>query len=118
MSTHVEKPEKPAAASGGMSGDAEPHPEPHMETTQGITIGSSIQIALLVAPALLLWAHFLGVSEMNLIFSPFILATFGLMVFLLQVNVFDGKTDWLEGMEMVIFFILLAFVAFLAVPGT
>jgi Ca2+:H+ antiporter len=112
MSTHVE----PAVEHGGASGGGPKTGEPHLESCQGITIGSSIQIALLVAPLLLLWGHFLGVTEMNLIFSPFLLAIFGLMVFLLQVNVFDGKTDWLEGMELVLFFVLLASVAFLAGP--
>lgn len=92
--------------------------EPRLETCHGITVGASIQVVLLVAPLLLLLGHIFGVTEMNLIFSPFLLAVFVLMVFLLQVNVFDGKTDWLEGMEMVAFFALLSVVAFLATPVT
>jgi len=90
------------------------HREPQMETCLAITVGSAIQVVLLVAPALVLLAHLYGVTEMSLIFSPFILAIYALIVFLFQVNVFDGKTDWLEGMEMTTFFGLLAVVAYLA----
>lgn len=123
MTTHVESVTIEADHAEGVNAEAGEasvgtiKTEPRLETCHGITVGASIQIALLVAPLLLLWGQFLGLSQMNLIFSPFILAIFGLMVFLLQVNVFDGKTDWLEGLEMVTFFVLLAVVAFLAVPG-
>jgi Ca2+:H+ antiporter len=41
-----------------------------MELSFGIAVGSSLQIALLVAPLLVILSHFIGPRPMNLAFSP------------------------------------------------
>ena len=41
-----------------------------MELSLGIAIGSSMQIALFVAPVLVMASHFIGPRPMDLVFSP------------------------------------------------
>ena len=41
-----------------------------MELSLGIAIGSSLQIALFVAPLLVMVSHFIGPRPMDLVFTP------------------------------------------------
>lgn len=76
-----------------------------------IAIGSSIQIALFVAPVLVLLTFILG-KPMVYVFGSFeivaILASIGVSLFVFQ----DGKTNWLEGVVLIGGYIMLA-IAFL-----
>ena len=85
-----------------------------LETCLAITAGSAIQVALLVAPLLVIVGHVLGVGQMNLIFGLFILAIFALIAYLFQIITVDGETTWLEGLQLISFFAVLAVVAFYA----
>jgi Ca2+:H+ antiporter len=63
----------------------------------GITLGSSIQIALLVAPVLVLVSYFLG-HPMNLVFSnPLELIAVAGVAFAVNAIAHDGETNWFEG---------------------
>ncbi len=85
-----------------------------METCLAVTAGSAIQVALLVAPALVLVGHLIGLEDMNLIFGLFVLAIFGLIAYLFQIVTVDGETTWLEGLQFTSFFAVIAVVAFFA----
>jgi len=85
-----------------------------METCLAVTAGSAIQIALLIAPALVLVGHIVGLGQMNLIFGLFILGIFALIAYLFQLITIDGETTWLEGLQFLSFFAVIAVVAFLA----
>ena len=85
-----------------------------METCLAVTAGSAIQVALLVAPALILVSHVLGLTSMNLVFGLFILAIFALIAYLFQIITVDGETTWLEGLQLTSFFAVIAGVAFFA----
>lgn len=85
-----------------------------METCLAITAGSAIQVALLVAPVLVLVGHIVGLESMNLIFGIFLLGIFALVAYLFQIITVDGETTWLEGLQLTSFFAVLVAVALFA----
>lgn len=87
----------------------------HMEATLSVTAGSSIQIALLIAPLLILVSPFLG-STLDLDFSQLELVIFGLVAGLFALISLDGESTWLEGLQLCIFYLIVAVGAFF-IPG-
>jgi Ca2+:H+ antiporter len=85
-----------------------------METCLAVSAGSAIQVALLIAPALVLVAHLAGMTDFKLIFSTFVLAIFALVAYLFQIVTVDGETTWLEGLQFSSFFAIVVAVALLA----
>ncbi|MET3289852.1 UNVERIFIED_CONTAM: Ca2+:H+ antiporter [Brevibacillus sp. OAP136] len=71
-----------------------------------IAIGSSLQIALFVAPTLVLISWFLG-QPMNIVFSPFELAAIGASAFIAISISRDGATNWFEGVLLLAVYIIL-----------
>ncbi len=67
-----------------------------MDVALGIAWESSKQIALLVAPVLVIAGALLG-APMDLAFSRFEVAALGIAVFALAMIALDGETHWLEG---------------------
>ena len=80
-----------------------------------IAVGSSAQIALLVAPALVLYSFAIG-EPMSLLFNPFEIAAITLSVLATVIVVIDGESNWVEGMQLVSVYLILA-LAFYFVPG-
>lgn len=84
-----------------------------MDLSVGISLGSSIQIALFVAPALVILSHFIGPAPMNLVFTPVeIIALIVAIVISGQVAA-DGESNWLEGVQLVAVYLMLAVMFFL-----
>jgi Ca2+:H+ antiporter len=85
-----------------------------------ITVGSSIQVALLVAPLLVFISYFLG-HPMNLVFGN-ALELIALVAVAVAVNAIaqDGSTTWFEGLLLVAVYALLglAFLFVTPVRGT
>jgi Ca2+:H+ antiporter len=71
-----------------------------MNFSMVISLGASLQVALFVAPLLVLVSLLLG-HPMDLVFTPLELVTvgFGTLVMALIAN--DGESNWLEGAELV-----------------
>ncbi len=67
-----------------------------MDFSMGISLGSSIQVALLVTPILVFLGPFLG-SPLRLIFTPLELGALGAAVVVTGFIALDGKSNWLEG---------------------
>ncbi len=86
-----------------------------MDLALAISIGSSVQIALLVAPLLVLASYFMG-KHMTLLFNPFEIAAVALSVMVVSVISLDGETNWLEGLQMIALYVILA-IAFFFVPA-
>jgi Ca2+:H+ antiporter len=81
-----------------------------MELSMGIALGSSLQIALLVAPVLVILSHFFGPRPMDLVFTPAeVLAVF-LSVLITGQVASDGKSNWLEGVQLLAVYLILAVV--------
>jgi Ca2+:H+ antiporter len=70
-----------------------------LDITLEIAIGSSTQIALFVAPALVLIS--LGTAHpMDFVFSPFEIGAVALSTFLVALISLDGRSNWLEGAQL------------------
>ncbi len=79
-----------------------------MELSLGIAIGSSLQIALFVAPVLVLASYLVGPHPMDLVFSAAeVLAVFVAVLITWEIAA-DGKSNWLEGAQLVAVYLILA----------
>lgn len=67
-----------------------------MDLALGIAVGSSTQVALLIAP-LLVFISLLFKTQMNLLLTPFELVTVGLAVLIVNLITLDGESNWYEG---------------------
>jgi Ca2+:H+ antiporter len=85
-----------------------------MDLSLSICIGSSVQIALFVAPVLVFTSYVLG-NPMQLVFSPLEIAGIALSVLILEMIVNDGETVWFEGAELIAAYSILG-IAFYLVP--
>ena len=82
-----------------------------------ITVGSSIQVALFVAPLLVIISHFTG-HPMNLVFSnPLELIAITGVAFAVNAIAQDGETTWFEGLLLVAVYFILAIAFFYVTPG-
>jgi Ca2+:H+ antiporter len=79
-----------------------------MDLSLGITMGASTQVALLVAPVLVFAGYFLG-QDMNLIFSHFEIVAIGLAVMVTRALTYDGASNWLEGLMLIVLYVMLGF---------
>ncbi len=68
----------------------------NMDFSMAISLGSSIQVALLVTPILVFLGPFLG-HPLTLVFTPLELGALGAAVVVTGFVALDGKSNWLEG---------------------
>jgi len=78
-----------------------------------IAIGSSLQIALFVAPTLVLLSLFFG-QPMNIVFTPYELAAIAVATFITISISRDGSTNWYEGVLLLAVYIILGTAFFFA----
>jgi Ca2+:H+ antiporter len=82
-----------------------------MDLSVGIAIGSSLQIALFVAPVLVFLSYFFG-QPMNLEFSlPEIFAVVASVYIIFQISG-DGETNWIEGVQLLSVYLILGILFF------
>ena len=82
-----------------------------MDLTIGIAIGSSLQIALFVAPVLIFLSYLFG-RPMDLEFSvPEVLAVVASVYVLFQICE-DGETNWIEGVQLLSVYLILGILFF------
>jgi Ca2+:H+ antiporter len=81
-----------------------------------ISIGSSAQIALFVAPLIVLYSFAIG-HPMSLLFNPFEIVAIALSVLATFMVVIDGESNWVEGLQLVAVYLILA-IAFYLVPAS
>lgn len=79
-----------------------------------ISIGSATQIAMFVAPALVL-VSLLFPKNMSLVFNNFELVSMILSVFIVNSIIEDGESNWFEGLQLLIAYFIIA-VAFFFHP--
>jgi len=78
-----------------------------MEFAMAVTFGSSLQVALFVAPVLVLLGALLG-QPMDLVFTPLEIAAVAAAVGISALIAIDGETNWLEGTLLVLVYVILA----------
>jgi Ca2+:H+ antiporter len=77
-----------------------------MDLSVGIAIGSSLQIALFVAPVLVFLSYLFG-RPMDLEFTvPEVLAVVVSVYILFQISE-DGETNWIEGIQLLSLYVIL-----------
>ncbi|KAF2129499.1 Calcium/proton exchanger [Dothidotthia symphoricarpi CBS 119687] len=82
-----------------------------MDLAIGVAVGSSMQIALLVFPLIVLLGWILGKDCMTLYFDTFQIATLFVSVLLVNYLIQDGKSHWLEGILLMASYIIIALAA-------
>lgn len=88
-----------------------------MDLGLGIAVGSSIQIALFVAPVLVIVSQFIGPRPLDLVFSPAEVLAVLLAVWVTAQVTADGESNWLEGLMLLAVYLLLG-VLFFFLPET
>ncbi len=85
-----------------------------MDLAVGIAIGSSAQVALFVAPVLVLLSFVVGPNPMALVFNGYELG--GLLFAVLVANFLtqDGESNWFEGVQLLSLYAVLGLVFFFA----
>lgn len=87
-----------------------------MDLSLSVAVGSSLQIALFVAPVLVLLGAAMG-QPMDLDFNPFELVAVTVSVLIANSISSDGQSNWLEGMLLLATYVVLGF-AFYFHPAT
>ena len=91
-----------------------------MDLSLSIAIGSSVQVALFVAPVLVLASLGLGPAPMSLTFPAGLVLSLLLSVLITAQVAGDGRSDWFEGVQLLAVYLLLALTFFFlpeASPG-
>ncbi len=86
-----------------------------MDLSVSVAVGSSLQIALFVAPVLVIAGWFLG-QPMDLDFNPFELVAVVVAVLIANSISSDGKSNWLEGILLLAAYVVLG-MSFYFLPG-
>ncbi|HEU5441590.1 MAG TPA: hypothetical protein VFU88_20065 [Ktedonobacterales bacterium] len=90
--------------------------ENRMEITMAVTAGATIQMILLVVPILVFVGLAVG-NPLNLVFQPLDIIIFGAATFVFMLLSRDGESTWLEGVQLVTLWSLIAVVALVLPPG-
>jgi Ca2+:H+ antiporter len=87
-----------------------------MDLALQIALGSSAQVALLVAPLLVFIGALLGPGSngvyMNLVFSPMEVVAVGLSTLLAAIVTLDGESHWFEGVQLLALYAMVAIAVF------
>jgi len=87
-----------------------------MDLALHIAIGSSIQIALFVAPLLVFLSYVIGPAPMDLHFTSLEVLAVALSVLIIAQVADDGMSHWMEGVQLVAVYVILA-LAFYLLPA-
>jgi Ca2+:H+ antiporter len=83
-----------------------------MDLTVGIALGSSIQIALFVAPMLVLTSYFIAPQPLDLAFRRSEVGSLLLGVILGTVVCGDGQSNWFKGVQLITVYSIIALMFF------
>lgn len=83
-----------------------------MDLSIAIAIGSSVQVALFVAPVLVLASLFIGDKPMDLAFTSGLVLSVMLSVLITGQVAGDGRSDWLKGVQLLAVYLILGLTFF------
>ena len=78
-----------------------------MDAALTIAIGSSIQVALFVAPVLVFVSYWIAPQPMDLRFSVFEIVAVGLSAWIISLVAQDGESHWMEGVLLLAVYLML-----------
>jgi Ca2+:H+ antiporter len=87
-----------------------------MDAAITIAVGSSIQVALFVAPVLVFLSYLIAPTPMDLRFTTLEVVAVGLSVWIMTLVAQDGESHWMEGVQLLAVYVILA-LAFYWLPG-
>ena len=87
-----------------------------MDLSINIAVGSSLQIALFVAPMLVFLSYVIGPTPMDLRFTTMEVVAVAVSVGIMALISQDGETHWMEGVQLLAVYAILA-VAFFFLPA-
>ncbi len=79
----------------------------NMDLSVSVAMGSSLLVALLMAPLLVLVGYAIG-QPMDLNFNPFEIVAVGVAVIVANFIALDGRSNWLEGVLLLATYLILA----------
>ncbi|KAJ0417000.1 Sodium/calcium exchanger protein-domain-containing protein [Aspergillus carlsbadensis] len=82
-----------------------------MDLAIGVAVGSSMQIALLVLPLIVVLGWIMGKDDMTLDFDAFQVILLFVSVLLVNYLIADGKSHWLEGVLLMMMYLIIALAA-------
>jgi Ca2+:H+ antiporter len=85
-----------------------------MDLAVNIAVGSSAQIALFVAPVLVLLSFLVGPNPMALVFNGYELGAVLLALLIANLVIADGESTWYEGLQLLAVYTVLGIVFFYA----
>lgn len=83
-----------------------------IDLTMGIAVGSSIQIALFVAPVLMLSSYYIAPRPFDLVVGNSAVILILLPVLIFSMVVADGKANWFKGVQLLSVYLLIALFCF------
>jgi Ca2+:H+ antiporter len=84
-----------------------------MDLALSIAIGSSVQVALFVAPVMVLVSYLVGTAPMDLAFTAGLVLSVLLAVLITGQVAGDGRSDWLKGVQLLAVYLILGLAFFL-----
>jgi Ca2+:H+ antiporter len=88
-----------------------------MDLSLSIAIGSSVQVALFVAPVLVLASLVIGPAPMDLALSAGLVLAVLLSVLITGQVAGDGRSDWLKGVQLLAVYVILGLAFFFVTPA-
>ena len=88
-----------------------------LDLTIGIAMGSSIQIALFVAPVLVLLSGFIAPAPLELSFSRAEIGTLFLGVLIAAIVAGDGRSNWYKGVQLTLVYAMIAILFYFLPAG-
>jgi Ca2+:H+ antiporter len=73
-----------------------------------VVINSPLQIALVLAPVLVILSQVLGFTALTLVFSPMLIVSVAIAVILTAFITFDGESNWIEGAALIAVYAIIA----------
>jgi len=73
-----------------------------------VVINSPLQIALVLAPTLVILSQVLGLTTLTLVFSPMLVVSVAIAVILSAFITFDGESNWIEGAALIAVYAIIA----------
>jgi Ca2+:H+ antiporter len=86
-----------------------------IDTAITIAVGSSIQVALFVAPVLVLLSYAIAPQPMDLIFTRLEVMAIAVSVLIMGYVAADGESHWMEGVQLLAVYAILG-IAFYFLP--